>query len=252
MREGDACIDDLHLDIDQTIRSTLDQMCLQRELSSVDSSGGTSPSSYSSCASSVGVSCCERVRMARRSCRSLFVPRDVDEEILLLLLLGQSSALNEAVLDWQPEYEAQRERSHQSAYHLLSLLAIFLSRKQAFHLIADVRQAHSPSFSNRLSLVVRTSPSLLLRTLPNLVQLRPCVDLLRPILPRLSRPQRMPSNATSQRSSVSTIGEDHSRVHLSREKCPSLLTVHSNSSLSVAITLRDVSIERTRCAAHSQ
>ncbi|UJR29828.1 hypothetical protein I4U23_017371 [Adineta vaga] len=67
----------------------------------------------------------------------LFVPRDIDEEILLLLLLGQSSTLNEAVLNWQPEYEAQRERSHQAAYNILSLLAIFLSRKQAFHLIAD-------------------------------------------------------------------------------------------------------------------
>ncbi|UJR29798.1 hypothetical protein I4U23_017342 [Adineta vaga] len=73
----------------------------------------------------------------RRNSQPLFVPRDVDEEILLLLLLGQSSTLNEAVLDWQPEYEAQRERSHQAAYNILSLLAIFLSRKQAFHLIAD-------------------------------------------------------------------------------------------------------------------
>ena len=70
--------------------------------------------------------------------RPLFVPRDVDEEILLLLLLGQTSTLNEAVLDWQPEYEAQRERSHQAAHNILALLSIFLSRKQAFHIIADV------------------------------------------------------------------------------------------------------------------
>src|SRR5438105_2461540 len=70
--------------------------------------------------------------------RSIFIPRDVDEEILLLLLLGQTSTLNEAVLDWQPEYEEQRERSHQAAYNILALLAIFLSRKQAFHIIADV------------------------------------------------------------------------------------------------------------------
>lgn len=74
----------------------------------------------------------------RRNSQPLFVPRDVDEEILLLLLLGQSSTLNEAVLDWQPEYEAQRERSHQSAYNILSLISIYLSRKQAFHLISDV------------------------------------------------------------------------------------------------------------------
>jgi hypothetical protein len=53
-------------------------------------------------------------------------------------LLCQSWTLNEAVLDWQPEYEEQRERSHQSAYNILALIAIFLSRKQAFHLIADV------------------------------------------------------------------------------------------------------------------
>lgn len=70
--------------------------------------------------------------------RPLFVPRDVDEEIFLLLLLGQTSTLNEAVLDWQPEYEAQRERSHQAAHNILALLSIFLSRKQAFHIIADV------------------------------------------------------------------------------------------------------------------
>ncbi len=57
---------------------------------------------------------------------------------MLLLLLCQSWTLNEAVLDWQPEYEEQRERSHQSAYNILALIAIFLSRKQAFHLIADV------------------------------------------------------------------------------------------------------------------
>ncbi|CAF0882034.1 unnamed protein product [Adineta steineri] len=73
----------------------------------------------------------------RRNSQPPFIPRDVDEEILLLLLLGQSSTLNEAVLDWQPEYEAQRERSHQAAYNILALLAIFLSRKQAFHIIAD-------------------------------------------------------------------------------------------------------------------
>ncbi|CAF1458194.1 unnamed protein product [Rotaria sordida] len=62
---------------------------------------------------------------------------NVDEEILLLLLLGQTSTLNEAVLDWQPEHEGQRERSHQAAYNILALLSIFLSRKQAFHIIAD-------------------------------------------------------------------------------------------------------------------
>ncbi|CAF4041937.1 unnamed protein product [Rotaria sordida] len=73
----------------------------------------------------------------RRSSQSLFIPRDVDEEILLLLLLGQTSTLNEAVLDWQPEHEGQRERSHQAAYNILALLSIFLSRKQAFHIIAD-------------------------------------------------------------------------------------------------------------------
>ncbi|CAF1563592.1 unnamed protein product, partial [Rotaria sp. Silwood1] len=61
----------------------------------------------------------------------------VDEEILLLLLLGQTSTLNEAVHDWQPEHEGQRERSHQAAYNILALLSIFLSRKQAFHIIAD-------------------------------------------------------------------------------------------------------------------
>ncbi|CAF3076127.1 unnamed protein product, partial [Rotaria sp. Silwood2] len=73
----------------------------------------------------------------RRTSQSLFIPRDVDEEILLLLLLGQTSTLNEAVLDWQPEHEGQRERSHQAAYNILALLSIFLSRKQAFHIIAD-------------------------------------------------------------------------------------------------------------------
>lgn len=70
--------------------------------------------------------------------RLTFIPRDVDEEILLLLLLGQTSTLNEAVLDWQPEHEGQRERSHQAAYNILALLSIFLSRKQAFQIIADV------------------------------------------------------------------------------------------------------------------
>lgn len=65
--------------------------------------------------------------------------------------------MNEAVLDWQPEYEKQRERSHQAAYHLLALLAIFLSRKQAFHLIADVR-----CFLFRMDLSLFFSFSLLL------------------------------------------------------------------------------------------
>ncbi|CAF1094490.1 unnamed protein product [Rotaria sordida] len=76
-------------------------------------------------------------KVNRRTSQSLFIPRDVDEEILLLLLLGQTSTLNEAVLDWQPEHEGQRERSHQAAYNILALLSIFLSRKQAFHIIAD-------------------------------------------------------------------------------------------------------------------
>ncbi|CAF3450770.1 unnamed protein product [Rotaria sp. Silwood2] len=66
----------------------------------------------------------------------LFISRDINEEILLLLLLGQTSTLNKAVLDWQPDHEVQRERSHQSAYNILPHLSIFLSRKQPFHIIA--------------------------------------------------------------------------------------------------------------------
>lgn len=98
------------------------------------------------------------------NCRTLFIPRDVDEEILLLLLLGQSSTLNEAVLDWQPEYEAQRERSHQSAYNILALISIYLSRKQAFHLISDVSIQFVIIQLNKIELnlkVLRTSSSFL-------------------------------------------------------------------------------------------
>ncbi|CAF3708871.1 unnamed protein product [Rotaria sp. Silwood1] len=69
----------------------------------------------------------KNTKINRRTSQSLFIPRDVDEEILLLLLLGQTSTLNEAVLDWQPEYEGQRQRSHQAAYNILPLLFIFLS-----------------------------------------------------------------------------------------------------------------------------
>ncbi|CAF1142723.1 unnamed protein product [Rotaria sp. Silwood1] len=79
----------------------------------------------------------KNTKINRRTSQSLFISRDVDEEILLLLLLGQTSTLNEAVLDWQPEHEGQRERSHQAVYNILALLSIFLSRKQAFHIIAD-------------------------------------------------------------------------------------------------------------------
>ncbi|CAF1431296.1 unnamed protein product, partial [Didymodactylos carnosus] len=68
---------------------------------------------------------------------SMYIPRDSNEETILLLLLAETSALNEAVLDWQPQYEEQRERSHHQAYTILALLAIFLARKQAYNLIAD-------------------------------------------------------------------------------------------------------------------
>ncbi|CAF4963834.1 unnamed protein product, partial [Rotaria sp. Silwood1] len=75
-----------------------------------------------------------------KTCRAVVLSgagKAFSSEILLLLLLGQTSTLNEAVLDWQPEHEGQRERSHQAAYNILALLSIFLSRKQAFHIIAD-------------------------------------------------------------------------------------------------------------------
>lgn len=118
-------------------------------LSSELSSGGhfvewifwTSSSPSSSSTSFITVSSTFEERESLSICsRSMFIPENVDEEICLLLYLGQNATLNEAVLDWQPEYEKQRERSHQAAYHILSLLALFLARKQAFHLIADVNK----------------------------------------------------------------------------------------------------------------
>ncbi|CAF4996856.1 unnamed protein product, partial [Rotaria sp. Silwood1] len=65
-----------------------------------------------------------------KTCRAVVLSgagKAFSSEILLLLLLGQTSTLNEAVLDWQPEYEGQRQRSHQAAYNILPLLFIFLS-----------------------------------------------------------------------------------------------------------------------------
>ena len=147
----------------------------------------------------------------------MFIPENVDEEICLLLYLGQNATLNEAVLDWQPEYEKQRERSHQAAYHILSLLALFLARKQAFHLIADVNKHLLSSIrsSSSLSLVLRTSVAFLVRTFSNLVQLRIVVDLVGSIVSCLSHSERMPSNATEEHSGLSSIGEDYSSGYLS-------------------------------------
>ena len=62
----------------------------------------------------------------------LFLRISTKKLVFYCISFSQNMTLNEVGLDWQSEYEKQRERSRRAAYDILSLFVLFLPPKQAF------------------------------------------------------------------------------------------------------------------------
>lgn len=55
---------------------------------------------------------------------NMFVPRTINEEIILLLLIGEAMAVRDAVLSQSPEFKEAKSRAHEVATNVYDLLTI--------------------------------------------------------------------------------------------------------------------------------
>ncbi|XP_014297851.1 tetratricopeptide repeat protein 7B [Microplitis demolitor] len=55
---------------------------------------------------------------------NMFVPRNINEEIILLLLIGEAMAVRDAVLSQSPEFKEAKSRAHEIATNVYDLLTI--------------------------------------------------------------------------------------------------------------------------------
>ncbi|CAL1283803.1 unnamed protein product [Larinioides sclopetarius] len=68
---------------------------------------------------------------------NLFVPKDENEEILLLLFISEAMAVRNAVLDLSPEFQEARVHSYNNVTAVYDLLAITLCRRSQFNILVD-------------------------------------------------------------------------------------------------------------------
>ncbi|GIY07672.1 tetratricopeptide repeat protein 7B [Caerostris extrusa] len=68
---------------------------------------------------------------------NLFVPKDENEEILLLLFISEAMAVRNAVLDLSPEFQEARMHSYSNVTAVYDLLAISLCRRSQFNLLVE-------------------------------------------------------------------------------------------------------------------
>ncbi|KAF8793573.1 Tetratricopeptide repeat protein 7B like protein [Argiope bruennichi] len=68
---------------------------------------------------------------------NLFVPKDENEEILLLLFISEAMAVRNAVLDLSPEFQEARIHSYNNVTAVYDLLTIALCRRSQFNILVD-------------------------------------------------------------------------------------------------------------------
>ncbi|XP_043238753.1 tetratricopeptide repeat protein 7B-like [Amphibalanus amphitrite] len=117
----------------------------------------------------------------RQAGTNLFVPKDINEEIVLLLLISEALAVREAVLTQSPETREARHKSYEVATSVYDLMTMALVRKgQAVMLCESLERALRFSFEEAhvwqqyaLSLVAAGRPERALLVLEEAVRLNP-------------------------------------------------------------------------------
>ncbi|XP_064098274.1 tetratricopeptide repeat protein 7B-like isoform X4 [Macrobrachium nipponense] len=69
---------------------------------------------------------------------NLFVPRNINEEIILLLLISEAMAVREAVLSQSPEFKNARVHAYDNATAVYDLLCISLARRKQHQILIEV------------------------------------------------------------------------------------------------------------------
>ncbi|XP_068238843.1 tetratricopeptide repeat protein 7B [Palaemon carinicauda] len=69
---------------------------------------------------------------------NLFVPRNINEEIILLLLISEAMAVREAVLSQSPEFKNDRVHAYDNATAVYDLLCISLARRKQHQILIEV------------------------------------------------------------------------------------------------------------------
>ncbi|XP_069174241.1 tetratricopeptide repeat protein 7B isoform X1 [Procambarus clarkii] len=69
---------------------------------------------------------------------NLFVPKNINEEIILLLLISEAMAVREAVLSQSPEFKNARVHAYDNATAVYDLLCISLARRKQFKILIEV------------------------------------------------------------------------------------------------------------------
>ncbi|XP_042212941.1 tetratricopeptide repeat protein 7B-like isoform X6 [Homarus americanus] len=69
---------------------------------------------------------------------NLFVPKNINEEIILLLLISEAMAVREAVLSQSPEFKNARVHAYDNATAVYDLLCISLARRKQFSILIEV------------------------------------------------------------------------------------------------------------------
>ncbi|XP_063614857.1 tetratricopeptide repeat protein 7B-like [Penaeus indicus] len=69
---------------------------------------------------------------------NLFVPKNINEEIILLLLISEAMAVREAVLSQSPEFKNARVHAYDNATAVYDLLCISLARRKQHQILVEV------------------------------------------------------------------------------------------------------------------
>ncbi|XP_071524615.1 tetratricopeptide repeat protein 7B isoform X2 [Panulirus ornatus] len=69
---------------------------------------------------------------------NLFVPKNINEEIILLLLISEAMAVREAVLSQSPEFKNARVHAFDNATAVYDLLCISLARRKQYRILIEV------------------------------------------------------------------------------------------------------------------
>lgn len=69
---------------------------------------------------------------------NLFIPSNINEEIILLLLISEAMAVREAVLSQCPEFKTARVHAYDNATAVYDLLCISLARRKQFQILDEV------------------------------------------------------------------------------------------------------------------
>ena len=95
---------------------------------------GVSKSSWTKCDLNTSSSAVKPLKPLRYIGQSLFVPKEREEEIILLLLISESLAARNVVLDRSPEFSDSRQQSLNIVMEIYDLLTITLTPMKCFYL----------------------------------------------------------------------------------------------------------------------